>query len=119
MSSTTNDSTDKYHFVLYIDSAKPRSFNVADKLRKICVKHLIDTYTLEIVDLQDNPALFEKHRIIAAPTLDIETPQHQRHRFVGDLSQSEIFIIAIGLMQEARKMGKQASEMRKKIKPLR
>jgi hypothetical protein len=119
MSSNTNDLVDKYHFVLYIDSTKPKSFYVADKLHKICRKHIIDSYTLEVVDLQDNPALFEQHRIIAAPTLDIETPQHQRHRFVGDLSQSEIFIIAIGFMQEARKMAKQASEMRNNIKPLR
>jgi hypothetical protein len=115
----TTSSVEKYYFLLYIDSSMPKSNATADRLRKICRDHLIDAYSLELIDLQDNPALFEQHKIIAVPTLDIETPERHRHRFVGDLSQSEIFIIAIGFAQEALKMSKQASEIRKKIKPLR
>jgi circadian clock protein KaiB len=115
MSSGTKGNVDNYRFMLYIDSTKPKSIHAAEKLHKICHNHLIDAYSLEIIDLYENPALFERHRIIAVPTLDIETPDHPRRRFVGDLSQSEIFILAIGYMQEARKMGKEASDMREKI----
>ncbi|MEW8505903.1 MAG: circadian clock KaiB family protein [Candidatus Thiodiazotropha sp.] len=117
MSSKNNADTDKYNFLLYIDSAKPKSQHVADRLRKLCHLHLLENFTLEVVDLQDNPALFEYRRVIAVPTLDIETPESQRHRFVGDLSNSEIFITAAGMMQEATRMAKQAVDIRNKIKP--
>ncbi|MES9941891.1 MAG: circadian clock KaiB family protein [Candidatus Thiodiazotropha sp. 6PLUC2] len=118
-SKKSNSSVEKYHFLLYIDSSKPKSNSTADRLAKICCDNLIEAYTLELVDLQDNPVQFEQQNIIAVPTLVIETPEHSRHRFVGDLSQSEIFIIAIGFAQEASKMSKQASDMRNKIEPLR
>ncbi|MET0068767.1 MAG: circadian clock KaiB family protein [Candidatus Thiodiazotropha sp.] len=117
MSSENNPVVKKYNFLLYIDSAKPKSQHAADRLRALCRLHLLENYTLEVVDLQDNPALFEYRRIIAVPTLDIETPASQRHRFVGDLSNSEIFITAAGMMQEATKMAKQAVDIRDKIKP--
>jgi hypothetical protein len=118
MSSKTTSVVENYCFKLYIDSTKRKSLCVTENLRKICYEHLIDDYTIEIINLQDDPILFEQNRIIAVPTLDIETPEQQRHRFVGDLSQSDIFIIAIGFIQEARAMSKQAFRMRNKIKPV-
>jgi hypothetical protein len=69
---------------------------------------------LEVVDLRDNHALFEEKRIIAVPTLEVITPDSGQHRFVGDLSQSEIFIIAVGMGQEADRMGRQAKAMGQK-----
>lgn len=100
-----------YHFVLYVDSEKPRSAYVARRLRELCLEHLLDSYTLDVVDLRDNHALFEEKHIIAVPTLEVTTPDSQRHRFVGDLSQSEVFIIAVGMGQEAGRMGRKAKKM--------
>jgi hypothetical protein len=100
-----------YHFFLYIDSEKPRSANVAHRLRELCSEHLLGSYTLDVVDLRSNQELFEEKRIIAVPTLDVTTPDSRQHRFIGDLSQSEVFIIAIGMGREADKMGRQAKKM--------
>jgi circadian clock protein KaiB len=114
------DSIDRpYRFVLYIDSAKPKSLCAIDRLRELCRNHLNSSYTLGIVDLKDNPELIEERKIIAAPTLDIITPESKKHRFIGDLSQSEEFIIAIGMLQKAIEMSKQATCMRENIKSLR
>jgi circadian clock protein KaiB len=118
MPSEASVSTEKYHFVLYVDSTGSKSLYVANKLQQICLEYLGDSYTLEIVDLHDDPNLIEQLRIIAVPTLDIRTPEGKSHRFVGDMTQSEIFIIAISFMQEARKMNKHARNMRNNIKPL-
>jgi hypothetical protein len=103
-----------YHLVLYIDSEKSRSVYVSRRLRSLCQEYLLDSYTLEVVDLRDNHALFEEKRIIAVPTLEVITPDSGQHRFVGDLSQSEIFIIAVGMGQEADRMGRQAKAMGQK-----
>ncbi|MES9970191.1 MAG: circadian clock KaiB family protein [Candidatus Thiodiazotropha sp.] len=115
MSPENTANVEKYHFRLYIDSAKPNSHDVADRLHKICRLHLFNNYTLELIDLQESPGLFDQRRIIAVPTLDIETPELHHHRFVGNLSQSEIFITAAGMTQEATKMAKQAAEIRNRI----
>jgi circadian clock protein KaiB len=118
MPTDKSSSVEKYHFVLYVDSSRSKSLLVAKKLQRICHSRLGDSYTLDIIDLQDDPDQFEQFRIIAVPALDIKTPEGQTHRFVGDMTQSEIFIFAISLMQEAHKMSKGAQEMRNNIKPL-
>jgi circadian clock protein KaiB len=106
---------DNYHLVLYIDSAKPKSTLISERLRQLCRKHLTDPYQLEIIDLRENPVLLEQQRIIAVPTLDVTTPHSPKQRFVGDLSTSEEFIIAVGMFQDAEEMKRYASEMGKKI----
>jgi isopentenyl diphosphate isomerase/L-lactate dehydrogenase-like FMN-dependent dehydrogenase len=108
-----------YHFVLYIDSEKPRSAYVVRRLRELCKEHLLDSYALDVVDLRDNHALFEEKKIIAVPTLEVTTPESQQHRFVGDLSQSEVFIVAVGMGQEAGRMGRQAKSMGQKAISMR
>jgi hypothetical protein len=106
-----SSSVEKYRFVLYVDSTRSKSLIVGNKLQQICRDRLGETYTLDIIDLHEKPDLLEQHRIIAVPTLDIITPEGRSHRFVGDLTQSEIFISAISFMREARKMSQLAQDM--------
>jgi hypothetical protein len=109
---------DKYHLVLYIDTAKPKFSVISERLRGICKKYLSNPYELEVIDLRANPRLFELRRIIAVPTLDVTTPQSQQHRFVGDLSVSESFIMAIGMFHDAEEMKRNAAQMEKNITAL-
>jgi hypothetical protein len=106
----------QYRFVLYVDSTKPKSLRACERLKELCQKQLSGAYTLDFVELRDHPELFEKQKIIAVPTLDIFNQKSEKHRFVGDLSSSDGFIIAIGLMQKAMKMSKEAASMRETIK---
>jgi hypothetical protein len=115
MSEIKGEGDGQYHFVLYIDSQKPKSIYVAARLREICREHLIDSYTLEVFDIRKDQLLFEQRRILAVPTLDVTTPLAQEHRFVGDLSQSMMFVIAVGMIQEASKIRKENNKIEKDL----
>jgi circadian clock protein KaiB len=107
-----NSSVPKYHFTVYIDSQKPKSAYAVERLRRVCAHYLIDSYTLDVVDLQKNPLLFEEKRVYAVPTLDVTTSRKKKHRFVGDLSHTQMFIMAIGMRQAAIKMGRESIAMK-------
>ena len=111
MSAEKHSGKGKYHFSLYIDSETPRCAYVADRLQQLCQQYLPDSYTVEVIDLREDPSVIEREHIIAVPTLLVTTPKEQTHRFVGDLSQSEMFIEALGMAQEAHKMGEEAGRM--------
>lgn len=111
MSTEKQSGTAKYHFSLYIDSDKPRCFYAAELLQRLCHQYLPDSYTIDMFDLHEDQTLFDRLKIIAVPTLDVATPQDKTHRFVGDLSQFQIFITALGMGLEADKMRQDAGKM--------
>jgi circadian clock protein KaiB len=111
MSAEKTGGTSKYHFTLYVDPGTPRYSLVADRLHQLCQQYLSDSYSIEVIDVREDPSVIERAHIIAVPTMLVTTPQKQTHRFVGDLSQSEMFIVALGMAQEADKMGQLAGEM--------
>jgi circadian clock protein KaiB len=119
MSSNTPHSSAQHHFTLYIDSEKPKSLHVADRLQDLCKLHLIEDFTLDVIDLRQNPALMEEKNIIAIPTLDVTVLGTRKHRFVGDLSQSTMFIMTLGMGQVAVQMGKEANRIRKEAEDMR
>lgn len=114
-----NNGDNTYHFVLYIDSMNPATSHVADRLKILCKQYLIESYRLDIIDLREKPALVEEKKIIAAPTLDVTDPHSRQHRFVGDLSISETFIVTIGMGQVATKMEQEANIMKKNALTMR
>jgi hypothetical protein len=80
-------------------------------LQQLCQQYLPDSYTIQVTDVREDPSVIEQEHIIAVPTLLVATPMEQTHRFVGDLSQSELFIEALGMAHQAYKMGKEAGKM--------
>jgi circadian clock protein KaiB len=111
MAGKDKNSEGKYIFVLYIDLTAPDANKVIDRLRQLCHDHLIGSYSLDVVDVCKNPEVLEQRRIIALPALDVFTSHGKKHRFIGDLSLSKSFIIAVGMRQSADKMGKEALKM--------
>jgi hypothetical protein len=93
--------------------------HVADRLDDLCKLHLIEVFSLDVIDLRQNPALMEKKNIIATPTLDVTLHGTRKHRFVGDLSRSAMFIMTLGMGQVAVKMGKEANRIRKEAEDMR
>jgi circadian clock protein KaiB len=57
------------------------------KIKEICEKELRGVYTLEIIDLYQQPARAIADQIVAAPTLVRRRPEPIR--LVGDLSDDE------------------------------
>jgi circadian clock protein KaiB len=71
-------------FRLYIAGSSERSLRAVKKIKAICEKELQGEYTLEIIDLYQQPARAFTDQIIAAPTLVRRLPEPVR--LVGDLS---------------------------------
>jgi circadian clock protein KaiB len=75
---------DAHLFRLYIAGSSERSLRAVKKIKEICEKELQGFYTLEIIDLYQQPARAIADQIVAAPTLVRRLPEPIR--LVGDLS---------------------------------
>ncbi len=91
----------RYVLRLFVTGATQRSANAIANIRRICEQHLPDNYDLHVVDLYEEPVLVDEHQIIAAPTLVKQLPLPVQ-RFIGDLSNTEIVLVGLGLDPEAR-----------------
>jgi circadian clock protein KaiB len=78
----------KWTLLLYVASMTPAAKKALDNIRTICEKHLSGNYSLDIVDLLENPAVAEGEGIFAVPTLVRQFPLPLR-KIIGDLSESE------------------------------
>ena len=87
---------ESYVLYLYVAGATPHSLRAVANLKGICAEYLAGNYTLEVVDLYQQPALAEGEQIIAVPTLIKKLPLPVR-RIVGDLSDTARVLVALDL----------------------
>jgi circadian clock protein KaiB len=78
----------KFALKLYITGTNSRTEQAVANLRRICENELKGQYTLEIIDVLENPEAAEKDRVLATPTLIKQLPPPLR-RVIGDLSDKE------------------------------
>ena len=74
-------------FRLYVAGNSHRSLRAVKKIKEICEKELPGLYTLEVIDLYQQPARAIADQIVAAPTLVRRLPEPIR--LVGDLSDEQ------------------------------
>lgn len=86
----------KYVLRLYITGSTPRSSRAILNIREICEQHLKGRYTLEVIDIYQQPTLAEGEQIIAAPTLIKKLPLPLR-RFIGDMSNTDRILVGLDL----------------------
>lgn len=86
---------------LYVAGQTPRSMLAIYNLRKICETHMEFTYSVEIIDLLENPHLAEGDQIIAVPTLIRVLPEPIK-RIIGDLSETEKVLIGLQIKPLSR-----------------
>jgi circadian clock protein KaiB len=86
----------KYILRLYVTGATPQSIKAITNLKKICEEHLEDRYTLEIIDIYQQPHLAEGDQIIAAPTLIKKLPFPLK-KLIGDMSDTERVLLGLDL----------------------
>lgn len=89
----------KYLLRLFVTGASARTAPAIANLRRICDEELRGAYDLEIIDVQENPALAEDERILATPTLIKSLPLPLR-RVIGDLSDKEKVLLGLQLQPE-------------------
>jgi circadian clock protein KaiB len=84
---------------LYLTGMTPRSMEALATLKAICEEHLHGRYTLEVIDIYQNPNLAKDEQIIAVPTLIKALPEPLR-RFVGNLSDQERVLLGLDLRRK-------------------
>ncbi len=82
---------------LYIAGRTARSERAVLQAQRLCEREFESRCELVVVDILEDPAPAEQARILATPTLIKESPQPQR-RVIGDLSDIDRVILALGLM---------------------
>ena len=87
---------DHYLLRLYVTGQTPRSLQSVENLQRLCDKHLAGRFSLEVIDIYQQPALAAEGQIIAAPTLIKAMPLPLR-RLVGDFSDTERVVLGLDL----------------------
>jgi len=83
-----------YILKLYISGGSPRAQAAIANLKRICEEDLAGRYTLEIVDVIENPDAAETDKILATPTLVKRLPPPLR-RVIGDLSDKDKVLLGL------------------------
>jgi len=81
---------------LYVAGQTPKSLSAFANLKKICEERLAGKYSIEVIDLLENPQLAKGDQIIAIPTLVRKLPVPVR-KIIGDLSNTERVLVGLDL----------------------
>jgi circadian clock protein KaiB len=95
----------KFKLYLYLSSETPPSVAAACNLRVLLDKKFKGQYSLEVINILDNPQRAVEDNILATPTLVKASPPPER-RVVGDLSDEERVLTVLGLTAEKDKVSK-------------
>ncbi len=87
---------ERWDLRLYVAGQTPRSVAAFGNLKKICEEHLAGRYSIEVVDLLENPQLARGDQILAIPTLVRKLPEPVR-KIIGDLSNTERTLVGLDL----------------------
>jgi len=87
---------EKYCLRLYVTGTTPKSTRAITNIKRICEEHLKGRYTLEVIDIYQQPLLARAEQIIAAPTLIKRLPLPLR-KFIGDMSDDGRILLGLDL----------------------
>lgn len=87
---------DRFELRLYVAGHTPKAMRAFANLKKICDEHLEGRYSIEIIDLLDDPRLGRGDQILAVPTLVRRLPQPIK-KIIGDLSNTERVLVGLDL----------------------
>jgi circadian clock protein KaiB len=89
--------SDRWTLKLYIAGQTPKSITAFANLKKLCEEHLKGMYSIEIVDLLENPTLARGDQILAIPTLVRKLPEPIK-KIIGDLSNTERVMVGLDIV---------------------
>ncbi|HTU00734.1 MAG TPA: circadian clock KaiB family protein [Candidatus Sulfotelmatobacter sp.] len=90
---------EQWQLRLYIAGKTARAVTALANLQRICETHLQGRYTLEVIDLLENPRLAREDQIVAIPTLVRKLPPPMR-KIIGNLSDE--LPVLVGLQLRSR-----------------
>ncbi len=83
---------------LYIAGQTPKSVRAIANLREICQTYLEGKYSIEVVDLMENPEIGREDQILAIPTLVRKLPPPIT-KIIGDLSDVERVLVGLSVIR--------------------
>jgi circadian clock protein KaiB len=89
---------------LYVAGQTTKSVTALANLKRYCEQHLVDCYTLEVIDLLQHPQLAEGDQILAIPTLVRKVPEPIR-KIIGDLSNEEKVLVGLDIRPRGTTQG--------------
>ncbi len=90
-----------YEFRLYVIDDTPSSKKAVTSLESLLEDEFKGLYSLEVVDILENPQLADKENIFATPTLVRAVPPPLA-RIIGDMSNREKVLAGLGLSNQGR-----------------
>jgi circadian clock protein KaiB len=87
---------EKLQLRLFVSGATPRSMRAIALVRKLCEAARAEGYTLEVIDIYQDPVAARDNQIVALPTLVRMTPAPKR-MFIGDMSESGPLEACLGI----------------------
>jgi circadian clock protein KaiB len=94
--STADTTANIWELRLYVAGQTTKSVTALANLQRYCEQHLVDRYTLEVIDLLKHPQLAEGDQILAIPTLVRKVPEPIR-KIIGDLSNEEKVLVGLDI----------------------
>ena len=91
-----DDDDQHYHLRLYVTGASPNSARAIANINNICESYLKGRYSLDIIDVHQQPELAEQEQIIALPLLIKSKPGIER-RLIGDMGNEEKVLRALNI----------------------
>lgn len=85
---------EQYVLRLYVAGTTARSQRAIVNIRRLCEEYLHGRFTLDVIDIYQQPGIAAEEQIIAAPTLIRRLPLPLR-RIIGDLSQTEKVLVGL------------------------
>jgi len=89
-------SGEKYCLELFVTGTTPKSLHAITNIKRICETYLKGRYTLEVIDIYQQPALAKKEQIVAVPTLIKKLPLPLR-RLIGAMTNSDRILLGLDL----------------------
>lgn len=98
---TEKDQDQQWVMRLYIVGMTQASRTAIANLKAVCDERLAGRYQLEVIDLNQQPALAVQEQIFAAPTLVRVQPEPPR-KVIGDLSNQALLLRGLELPLDER-----------------
>lgn len=94
-----------YKLRLYVIGKTPNSIKATEHLRALLEDQFKGGYSLEVIDLLENPGLAEEDKILATPTVVKRLPEPVK-KVIGDLSDKEKILLGLDLIDGEQKTSK-------------
>ena len=86
----------EWQLYLYIAGQTPKSVTALSNIKKYAEEYLKGKYTIEIIDLLEDPKRARSEEIFAVPTLLRKFPEPIR-KIIGDLSNEEKVLVGLNI----------------------